>query len=130
MYPAVRRPSARSRSRCSIGRRTRAWRPVMKTRPSSFVYLSSRLTSASIAGPGNDRLRRVLWRFARQRIDDLEDRREVPVSEAGRLRLVEAGLQELRRRELDAASTREPHGEREILLGVSHREGALGIAAR
>ncbi len=48
--PAVLRPAARSRSRCSIIRRISACVPVMKTRPRSSVYLSSR---EALARPGN-----------------------------------------------------------------------------
>src|SRR5450759_692589 len=50
MKPAVFRPAARSRSRCSMGRRTRAWVPVRNTRPESSVYLSSSVTSWNLAG--------------------------------------------------------------------------------
>src|SRR5471030_867750 len=50
MKPAVLRPAATSRSRCSMGRRTRAWVPVRKTRPESSVYLSSSVTSWNLAG--------------------------------------------------------------------------------
>src|SRR6266852_3727315 len=45
MNPAVFRPAARSRTRCSIGRRTSACVPVMKARPDCSAYLSSRVTS-------------------------------------------------------------------------------------
>src|SRR5471032_286235 len=44
MKPAVFRPAARSRWRCIIGRRTRAWMPDRKMLPVVAVYLSSRLT--------------------------------------------------------------------------------------
>src|SRR5471032_1956067 len=44
MKPAVFRPAARSRWRCIIGRRTRAWMPDRKMSPVVAVYLSSRLT--------------------------------------------------------------------------------------
>src|SRR5882672_54502 len=50
MKPAVFRPAARSRVRCSMGRRTSAWVPVMKTRPDCRVYLSSRLTCRTRSG--------------------------------------------------------------------------------
>ncbi len=44
MKPAVLRPAMASRVRCSIGRRTSAWTPLMKARPSSGAYLSSSVT--------------------------------------------------------------------------------------
>src|SRR6267378_2552360 len=50
MNPAVFRPAARSRTRCSIGRRTSACVPVMKARPDCSVYLSSSVTSRCGAG--------------------------------------------------------------------------------
>src|SRR5215467_7426218 len=50
MKPAVFRPAARSRACWSMGRRTRAWVPVMKTLPDCRVYLSSRLTWRTRSG--------------------------------------------------------------------------------
>src|SRR5262245_22179594 len=50
MNPAVFRPAARSRARWSMGRRTKACVPVMKTRPDFRVYLSSRLTCRTRSG--------------------------------------------------------------------------------
>src|SRR5580765_3413252 len=50
MKPAVFRPAARSRMRWSIGRRTKAWVPVMKARPDCRVYLSSRLACRTRSG--------------------------------------------------------------------------------
>src|SRR5262252_3475893 len=50
MNPAVFRPAARSRARWSMGRRTSACVPVMKTRPDFRVYLSSRLICRTRSG--------------------------------------------------------------------------------
>src|SRR5437868_8253855 len=47
MKPAVLRPAARSRSRCSIGSRTRACVPDRKIRFASSRYLSSSPTSSN-----------------------------------------------------------------------------------
>src|SRR5574343_1221948 len=49
MKPAVFSPAARSRSRCSMGRRMSACVPVRKTRPELRVYLSSSVAD-SVAG--------------------------------------------------------------------------------
>src|SRR5574343_888594 len=47
MKPAVLSPAARSRSRCSMGRRISAWVPVRKTRPEVRVYLSSSVADSA-----------------------------------------------------------------------------------
>src|SRR6218665_214569 len=80
MNPAVCRPARVSRVCCSMGSRTRAWMPLMKTRPCACAYLSSRLRDARalstdsgrgafIVGPPfqdvPDRAPDRLWRPAR-----------------------------------------------------------------
>src|SRR4051812_12142566 len=47
MKPAVLRPNIASRFLCSIGSRTSACTPLMKARPDSRAYLSSRVTLSS-----------------------------------------------------------------------------------
>src|SRR3990167_6708319 len=56
MKPAVFSPAARSRSRCSMGRRISAWVPVRKTRPAWRGYLSSSATDGSVGKGGCARL--------------------------------------------------------------------------